>query len=158
MRQVYINDLENKLTQLFTQMKSENNHYRFTLFLELFEKNYPEDYQRMKSHYAEACQEFKKNRKGNKKPKPVSVIDQLRRFYDRYIYEHYMKPKNERREKHEQTVFDRAKRLGFKIIKVNGKFQISDLKTRELIREGLNMQQVNEFLKRERIKNDKKSN
>lgn len=147
MKQVFINNLDYKLSQIFNEMESNYNHYRFTPFLKLFEEKYPEDFQHIKSHYIEMCREFKKNRNATK---PISVKDQLKRFYDRYVYKHYMMPKNEARAKHEKILFDKGKKLGFKVVKNRNKFYVYDLKTMKLIEGDLNIKQVYQCFKRRR--------
>lgn len=155
--QVYIKDLDEKATNIFKLMNPKripSNHfkYKFEPFFELFKTNYPEDYQRLEDKYREEVKEFKNNRKGNKKPKPISTKDRLFRIYNRYLYLNYLsrqyKKKMKRLDDRYNGLIQRANRVGYSIKRNRKKYTLYDLDTKETMYRDLSYKEVESILKK----------
>ena len=88
---VYIDNLRNKVTALFDELRADNRLCE-ERFIEAFKRKYPKDYAMLQYEWEFKVHEFKKNRKGNPKPHPIRPERILSNMYRNYYYKLIKKP------------------------------------------------------------------
>lgn len=88
---IYIDNLRNKVTALFDELRADNRLCE-DRFIEEFKKKYPKDYAMLQYEWEFKVHEFKKNRKGNPKTHPIRPERILSNMYRNYYYKLIKKP------------------------------------------------------------------
>lgn len=88
---VYIDNLRNKVTALFDELRADNRLCEEN-FIEAFKRKYPKDYSMLQYEWEFKVHEFKKNRKGTPKPHPIRPEKILSNMYKNYYFKIIKKP------------------------------------------------------------------
>ena len=88
---IYIDNLKNKVTDIFNELRAENRLCEHN-FIEAFKQKYPKDFSMLQYEWEFKVHEFKKNRKGNPKPHPIRPERILSNMYRNYYYKLVKKP------------------------------------------------------------------
>lgn len=98
-------------------------------FVEQFKIDYKDDYEGLVEEFDLTQREFRKNRRGNPKKRPVRPEIALMNIYHHYFFKNYARANAEKRNadsKNMQTLRSDAGRLGYKILKHKGKYKLVD--------------------------------
>ena len=135
---VYIDNLRNKVTALFDELRADNRLGEKN-FIEAFKRKYPKDYAMLQYEWEFKVHEFKKNRKGNPKPHPIRPEKILSNMYRNYYFKLV---KNPAIKKSKDEALDKIRRIagkyGYKIKKnSNNRFDVLYNKGKDIEFEGI---------------------
>lgn len=157
---VYIDNLRNKVTALFDELRADNRLSEEN-FIEAFKRKYPKDYSMLQYEWEFKVHEFKKNRKGNPKPHPIRPDKILSNMYRNYYFKLIKTPSIKKAKKKAlKEVFSRAGLKGYKI-RSSGtdKYNVINKETEEVEYGNLTYQQLKQmFPSPQRKKKEEKSN
>lgn len=135
---VYIDNLRNKVTVLFDELRADNRLCEEN-FIEAFKRKYPKDYTMLQYEWEFKVHEFKKNRKGTPKPHPIRPEKILSNMYRNYYFKLVKNPsikKSKEDAVNKIRIF--AGKQGFKIKKnQNNRYDVLVKKTKEAVFENL---------------------
>lgn len=122
---IYIDNLRNKVTALFDELRADNRLCE-ERFIEVFKQKYPKDYAMLQYEWEFKVHEFKKNRKGNPKPHPIRPDKILSNMYKNYYFKLV---KNPAIKKSKDEALDKIRRIagkyGYRIKKnSNNRFDV----------------------------------
>lgn len=128
---IYINNLRNKVTILFDELKSTGTLGEKN-FISAFKRKYPKDYSALEYEYRFKSYEFKKNRKGQPKHIPLRPDKILSNMYRNYFYKLVKQPIiAESKHKELEKIRCTVGKYGYKISKLSsGRFDITNKKTK----------------------------
>lgn len=135
---IYIDNLRNKVTALFDELRADNRLCEEE-FIERFKRKYPKDYAMLQYEWEFKIHEFKKNRKGNPKPHPIKPDKILSNMYRNYYFKLIKNP-SIRKSKEESVNKIRALvgKYGYKIKKnQNNRYDVVIKQTNEIKFENL---------------------
>jgi len=130
---IYIDNLRNKVTALFDELRAENRLCKKN-FIELFKRKYPKDYSMLEYEWEFKVHEFKKNRKGNPKPHPIRPDKILENMYENYYFKLVKNPSIKKsKEDAVNQIRIYAGKIGYKITKnPNSGYSIVKKKSKEV--------------------------
>ena len=150
---VYIDNLRNKVTALFDELRVDNRLCEDN-FIEVFKRKYPKDYAMLQYEWEFKVHEFKKNRKGTPKPHPIRPDKILSNMYRNYYFKLVKSPiirKSKEREVNKIRAL--IGKYGYKIKKnKNNRFDVVIKKTNEVEFENLTYAELKKKFSREGLK------
>lgn len=140
---VYIDNLRNKVTALFDELRAENRLCEEN-FIEAFKRKYPKDYSMLQYEWEFKVHEFKKNRKGNPKTHPIRPDKILSNMYRNYYFKLIKNPSIKKsKEKEVSKIRVIAGKKGFKIKKnQNNRYDVLNKETKEIEFENLTFREL----------------
>lgn len=130
---IYIENLRNKVTVLFDELK-KNNRLCEDNFIEAFKRKYPKDYAMLLYEWSFKLHEFKKNRKGHPKPHPIRPEKILSNMYRNYYFKLVKNPAIKKsKQRSVDLIRSKAGRYGYKIKKnACGRFDVINKENKEI--------------------------
>lgn len=150
---VYIENLRNKVTALFDELRADN-HLGENNFIEAFKQKYPKDYAMLQYEWEFKVHEFKKNRKGQPKPHPIRPEKILSNMYKNYYFKLIKHPIIKEKKKDSlQKIRAEAGKCGYKIKEDDmGTYKVIDKKTKEIVKESISYIEVKKMFSPQEIR------
>lgn len=117
------------------------------IFVEQFKIDYKNDYEGLVEEFDLTQREFRKNRRGNPKKKPIRPEITLMNIYNHYFFKNYVKPEAEKRKADSKAMHilkTDAGKLGYKI---KGKYKLVDSSTGHVVLNATTEEAVKRFIK-----------
>lgn len=150
---VYIENLRKKVTMLFDELKAENK-LNERAFIEAFPKKYPKDYELLEYEWKFKVHEFKKNRRGQPKSRPIKPEKILSNMYRNYYFKLIKHPAIKKRKAQDlSNLRVLAGKHGIKIRDDGkGRYNIINKETKEIEHEHITYAEVKEICSMENLK------
>ena len=151
---VYIDNLRNKVTALFDELRADNRLCEEN-FIEAFKRKYPKDYSMLQYEWEFKVHEFKKNRKGNPKTHPIRPDKILSNMYRNYYFKLIKNPSIKKsKEKEVNKIRVVAGKKGFKIKKnQNNRYDVLNKETKEIEFENLTFMELKKKFISKKVEN-----
>ena len=151
---VYIDNLRNKVTALFDELRADNRLCEGN-FIEAFKRKYPKDYSMLQYEWEFKVHEFKKNRKGNPKTHPIRPDKILSNMYRNYYFKLIKNPSIKKsKEKEVNKIRVVAGKKGFKIKKnQNNRYDVLNKETKEIEFENLTFMELKKKFINKKVEN-----
>ena len=150
---VYIDNLRNKVTLLFDELRADNRLSEDN-FIEAFKRKYPKDYAMLQYEWEFKVHEFKKNRKGHPKPHPVRPEKILSNMYRNYYFKLVKSPAIKKsKERSVNLIQTKAGKYGYRIKKnVRGRYDVINKKSKKIDYENLTYSELSKRFSNQGIK------
>ena len=150
---IYIDNLRNKVTVLFDELRADNLLCEDN-FIEAFKRKYPKDYASLVYEWEFKVHEFRKNRKGQPKPHPIRpdkiLSNMYRNYYFKLVKNPAIKKSKDRSVNQIRTI---AGRYDYRIKKnTGGRYDVIDKKSKETEYENLTYAELSKRFSKQGIK------
>lgn len=164
---IYIENLRNKVTAIFDELKS-TNELNEEHFIERFKQKYPKDYSMLQYEWEFKIHEFHKKRKGQPKHMPIRPNRILSNMYRNYYYKLVKTPSiKKQKAKDYKSICCNAGQMGFRVRGGDdGRYNVVNKSSKEIVHKNITFgelkkmfskQALKEFNTRKEVKSDGKA-